>query len=80
MSKLRIAGKILGVVCFLAALVDFGIGIHAVNKHNAAVKDYWSQEDLCDGPWLPIEFLLLGVGVISFKAGDPDWNKNEDLQ
>lgn len=60
--------KVCVAVLFMAALVDIGIGIHSVAEHNAHAVTYWDRETLYDGPWLPIEFILLGAAVIVHKG------------
>jgi hypothetical protein len=62
--------KAVGSLCILAAIVDVGVGIHSVEKHNAVARTYWDRETLYDGPWLPIEFGLLVVGFSLIKCDE----------
>lgn len=63
---------VLCCLLFFAAIVDVGIGFYSVSKHNAHAASYWDRENMYDGPWMPLEFILLGAAVVIKKWDEPD--------
>lgn len=59
---MRTFRMIAGWTLWVAAIMDIGVGWHAINVHNSMVTSYWGRWTFYDGPWIPVEFGLLIVG------------------
>lgn len=57
--------KLIGALFFAAAMGIMAWGVHVTNVRRATVDHFAT---LYDGPWLPLEFLFLGVGVLLIKS------------
>jgi hypothetical protein len=60
--------KVVGTALFAAGIAVLAWGSHVINIRRATIDPH---ADLYDGPWLPLEFLFLGLSVVLLHEEKP---------